>query len=317
RVPLIIRAVVPTARLAPREVRHKRPPPPFWSLPSPSRVPPHLRPAATAVHLRVPPPQPLHAPLDLRVLHGYPLEFPDYPQPVTVERVLVLHVNPVRPFFIPFQKQINEGRLLVWPRGLFDPSPFRVIWASWAHSGPNVKKIHGPLTVSYQDGPCVDRDPALLLVDHIGPAMDHQIVILVLVERNLEIHIRKNGVRIDPKQPLHIRTGQHCGPDYGDLGPNGFHGRVQEGVVVEDLPPVNSAVIDFVLEKAKKKVVSVGVFARAGLGTGYEHNPVLGREIRVVLDPVTSLFVPIGHGLIHGVMGLWVVVKCIFWGGDR
>ncbi|CAH9069210.1 unnamed protein product [Cuscuta europaea] len=97
--------------------------------------------------------------------------------------------------------------------------------------------------------------------------------------------------------------GQHHGSHRRHLRPEREHLRLEQDVVVEDLVPVDSAVIHFVLEQPQKQMVADLVPARLRLRPGDHENPGLdsGNERRVLRQPPPPLLVPVPHRLVDGV----------------
>lgn len=79
--------------------------------------------------------------------------------------------------------------------------------------------------------------------------MDHKVVFVVLIEGKLEFHVGEGSVRVEPPDPLGFRVSNHGGSDQGYFRPTKRHLWVKQCVVVEDIVPVDSAVINFVFEE--------------------------------------------------------------------
>lgn len=86
-------------------------------------------------------------------------------------------------------------------------------------------------------------------------AVDHEVVVLVPLPRDLERHVREHRVALHPPQELHVGPGQQHRPDNPKLRAEprqlGFHRRR----AVRNLEAVKSAVIDLVLEGLEEVVL--------------------------------------------------------------
>ncbi|GER30988.1 cytochrome P450 [Striga asiatica] len=296
--------VVPTARLASREVSYEgslpAPPPPFSG-------PLHLQPLFPRLTIRLthllrpPPPQPRLFSLHSFVLLCDVLQRAHNLHPVPFEIVFSLHARLI----------VRLREYLVLEGCAQGFTPLVVIRGLWAHPGPDVHEVHGPLAVADEKDAGVDAGPALFF-DHVGPAVDDEVVGLVPVEREDEVHVREGGVRVDPPDPLGFRVGQHCGADGGGFGPEGEHLGLEEGVVVEDVDVVAPAVVHFVLEQLQEEVVADRVPARRRLRARHHEDPALGAggEGWVLSEPLPPLLVPVFDGWgVDGVRQLRIVVE--------
>nr|CAB3491716.1 unnamed protein product [Digitaria exilis] len=122
-----------------------------------------------------------------------------------------------------------------------------------------------------------------------------------------EIHVGEDGVGVDPPDPLGVRVGYHGGAHDGDLGPVARHGGVEEVAVVEELDPVEAAVVELVLEEAEEEVVAGVAVAGLRLRPG-DHHHFLRRaaaEEAAGSEPRRALGVPAGEAAVavdgHGV----------------
>jgi hypothetical protein len=257
---------VPPAGLAPDEVRHERPP--------------------AVAEVAWPP----LAPKLLVPVHD--------PLPEPVELVGALQERLVAPPAPLRHEQVDERRLVV---GLERRPPRELLreelavpvahGAARPHGRQRVEEVKRPLAVADEEAAGVDADPALLL-EHLGdPAVEHEVVGLVPLPRQLEEHVREHGVRVHPPEELHLRVRLHQRPQQRQLRPEAGHLGVQERRVVENLEAVHAAVVRLVLERAQQQVVAVRVGAPGGSRPRDDQHPRPARgrhargELRVRGEP--------------------------------
>jgi hypothetical protein len=124
-------------------------------------------------------------------------------------------------------------------------------------TSPGVKKVETPLTVAYEKAFGVKSSvPALVVVVVVKAALHHQIMILVFLDWYLERHVRHHGFTVHPPYPLCLRVLKHQLADQQKFGPTVSHFRLQLCYVVKDFDAVETTVVDLVLYRHKKKVIS-------------------------------------------------------------
>ncbi len=177
------------------------------------------------------------------------------------------------------------------------PTCFVSNGAFGTHGSPSIKKVESPLTVANEEAPGVETSPALLLVHKLIKAMHDEVVVLVLLQRNLEQHVREHGITVHPPYPFHFRMTQHELSDQGELRPEPGHFLVQMSHVVEDLDVVETTVIDLVLDGHEKVVISHGILARSWLGACHQKHPWFAfggcGDIGISGLPYYALLVPV------------------------
>lgn len=152
----------------------------------------------------------------------------------------------------------------------------------------------------------------MLVEDEIRVAVEDEVVGIVLLQGDLEDHVGEEGVAVHPPDPLHLRMRQHQPSDQGELRPVASKLAIEVRHVVDYLDPVETAVIDLVLDRFEEVVVPDRVVAGIRRGSGYEEDPRLPGdgigEFRVLLEPDPALGIPIGDLGAEGVGGVGVEV---------
>ncbi|TVU24714.1 hypothetical protein EJB05_27167, partial [Eragrostis curvula] len=259
RVPLA------AAGRAPDEVRDERPPPPVVAAAVGARdaagLPPHRRVPRRRVPqvlpLRVPPPQRLVPFLDGLVPRrdaGEPaVHVHVLPVPLQVVLRLDAHRVPEPAALPPVEQQVRERRLVarvvaVLLRELLPQllPPTRVLLrVRGAHPGPLVEEVERPLAVADEDHAGVDPQPRPPPEEPVGDAVHDEVAAGVpRPEREGEVHVGEHGVGVHPPQPLRLRVGHHGGAQDGQLRPRPRHRRLQGVAVVDELDPVEPAVVE-------------------------------------------------------------------------
>uniref|UniRef100_A0A8I6Y3Z9 Uncharacterized protein n=1 Tax=Hordeum vulgare subsp. vulgare TaxID=112509 RepID=A0A8I6Y3Z9_HORVV len=326
-VPGVVPVPVAAAWLAPREVRHERPPPPLdAALREPrarQRRLPRLRVPLVLPARRVPPPQQRHRrrpPLHRLVPRRDAAEPPHDLHPVALEVVAVLQEHLLPPRAAPVLQHVHQRRLvvrlveqLVPERGREHGAPPLVVRRVGPHGGPGVHEVERPLAVAHEEHAGVEARPrrARLVVHEARPAVDDEVVATVPAQREAEVHVGEHGVRVHPPEPLRLRVRHHGGPDHRDLGPVPVHGRPEQRRVVQQLHAVEAAVVRLVLEEPRQQVVAGRGAARRRLRAGHHQDASLAGagQLRVRAEPLGALLVPPGDGTVHGVRHLRVVVE--------
>eukprot|EP00268_Persea_americana_P035279 TRINITY_DN3480_c0_g2_i1.p2 TRINITY_DN3480_c0_g2~~TRINITY_DN3480_c0_g2_i1.p2 ORF type:complete len:395 (+),score=55.19 TRINITY_DN3480_c0_g2_i1:1305-2489(+) len=242
------------------------------------------------------------------------------PRPEPMQIVLILKENFIRPLIFLEDEEVDERRLVVGLEGgaaleISSQEPPRLVadGALGPHWRPVVEQIERPLAVPEEEAASVDPDPRVLVEDEIWVPMENEIVRIVLLQWDLENHVGEESITVHPPDPLHLRMRQHQPSDQGQLGPVPGQLPIEVGHVVDDFDPMNSAVIDLVLDGFEKIVVSDGVVAGIGRRSGNEKDPGLpGYGIwvfRVLLEPDPALLVPIGDLGAECVCGVGVEIR--------
>lgn len=59
---------------------------------------------------------------------------------------------------------------------------------------PSSHEVKGPLVVAAKEDASAEANPALLLEEKVGPAMEDEVVITVVMKKELEVHADKRSV---------------------------------------------------------------------------------------------------------------------------
>ncbi|KAG5121228.1 hypothetical protein AAZX31_14G081100 [Glycine max] len=105
-----------------------------------------------------------------------------------------------------------------------------------------------------------------------------------LSPKTLQGHAGEHCITIHPPEKLHFRVRQQELPNQRKLGPKPCHLSVQKSHVVENLNPVDLAVVNLVLDRFDKVVVSNRVFTRFRERTGYKEDAGFVGSDEVVVE---------------------------------
>ncbi|GJN31212.1 hypothetical protein PR202_gb19578 [Eleusine coracana subsp. coracana] len=230
----------------------------------------------------------------------------DQDPPVAMEVVPILKVHLITPFLTLCSEDIHHRRLIIslehrpilqeLGEHLSSLNTDRTLWSHWR---PGVEHVKRPLAVAQQEAAGVEPNPILVVVDHLIPAVQDEVVRAVALPGQLKRHVGEHGVGVHPPQELDLRVREEQGADERELGPESGHLGVEQRHVVEDLDAVDAAVVNLVLDGLEEVVVADRVLAWLGRGPRDEQHPGLdvveeGRRLRVAAVPGGALLVPVG-----------------------
>ena len=136
--------------------------------------------------------------------------------------------------------------------------------------------------------------------------MDDEIFPFVFLQRELEAHVSKERVAVEPPDPLGLRMREEEPPKQGKFGPVARQLFVQMRHIVDDFHVVEAAVVDLVLYRFEQEMVADGVIAGTGRRSCHQQDPIpgpafppqtgeyLAGKVWVFGQPLTALFVPVG-----------------------